>query len=345
MSEYDEVNSCAPVSIVFCAYNEAQVIEKKIQNLVEIISVDKNVEVLAFCDGSSDSTWELMEKYASKIKVFRSVERQGKSYGMNFLLEQAKGEVVVFTDANVLLDKGVPAVARSCLSDPGIGCACGALTYINETESPTAKAGSLYWKLEEAIKKYETEIGSTMGADGSIFAIKKRLFRTIPVDIIDDMFTSLSILIDGYRVVRCPQLKATEKMAVSTDDEFKRKIRIACRSFNCHRLLWKSIRKSFSTLNLYKYICHKLIRWFTAPILISAIFLGFVFSMLELGWEITSVILLCAIGLVSISWKLNLHILNIVLEIIVAFVATFAGVIMSLNGKKYSIWEIAKSSR
>src|SRR6185295_2273749 len=107
----------------------------------------------------------------------------------------------------------------------------------------TAETGSLYWRLEEAIKRLESETGSVMGADGSIFAIRRALHRPPPPDIIDDMYVSLAIACDGHRVVRAGDARAEEESVGRSGEEFRRKVRISCQAFNVHRLLWPRLKR------------------------------------------------------------------------------------------------------
>src|SRR5258708_32606825 len=106
------------------------------------------------------------------------------------------------------------------------------------------------------------ESGSMMGADGSVFAIRRSLHKPPPEHIIDDMYVSLMILCSGYRVIQASDALAYEESVVSAREEFRRKIRIACQAFNVHRLIWPQLRK-LDGITLYKYVSHKLIRWFT----------------------------------------------------------------------------------
>src|SRR3546814_2154807 len=103
---------------------------------------------------------------------------------MNTLVQAAEGDIVVFTDANVMVDPAALAALRRSFADPTVGCVCGQLVYTNPEEGATAAVGSFYWRLEERIKALESRSGSTMGADGSIFAVRRGLYRAVPPDII-----------------------------------------------------------------------------------------------------------------------------------------------------------------
>lgn len=331
------------VSIVFCCYNEEKSLTNKINNIRQLKKIRPDLEVLAYADGCSDKTVEILEGNKDVISYIASDKRSGKAHGMNTLLAKATGEIVIFTDANVILDESAPDIVSSYFKDKQVGCVCGHLKYVNE-DGATAYTGGLYWKLEEIIKKLESDTGSSMGADGSLFAIRKELFNNVPVDIIDDFYTSMSILCAGHRLLRADDFIAYEKSTTKSKDEFFRKIRISCRAFNCHRLLWKKISK-MSLLNIYKYVSHKLLRWFTIFFLaISGTLFLLLLQVSGYGYEGIA-LLVMAVTLLFLGNKFNIKLLSTISEIIIAFIATGAGVIQSLRGKRYQTWNIAQSSR
>jgi len=139
------------------------------------------------------------------------------------------------------------------------------------------------------------ESGSMMGADGSVFAIRRSLHNPPPEHIIDDMYVSLMILCNGYRVIQANDAFAYEESVVSAGEEFRRKIRIACQAFNVHRLIWPHLRR-LDGITLYKYVSHKLIRWFTIYFLaISA--LAFDAALIVAGHaRIAAALVICMAG-------------------------------------------------
>ena len=127
---------------------------------------------------------------------------------MNRLVAASESDLIVFTDANVLLANDALDRLTRHFEDDRVGCVCGNLIYINADDSVTAATGSLYWKLEQFIKRRESLFGSVMGADGSIFAIRRALHRPPPDHIIDDMFVSFQVLCAGYQVIQVGDVKA-----------------------------------------------------------------------------------------------------------------------------------------
>lgn len=340
-SDPDAVRS---VDLVFCAYNEERSIARKIESSLAIDARGRTMRLHVYSDGSGDRTAAIAAGYGERIDLVVSPERTGKSVGMNRLLARCQGEVVIFTDANVTLRPDALAAALPPFADPEVGCVIGQLVYVNPEDGSTAAVNSLYWRLEERIKQDEATIGSTMGADGSVFAIRRELFRTVPADIIDDMFTSLSILCDGYRIVRAPGLLAYEQAAKDRGEEYRRKIRIACRAFNCHRLLWPRLRR-LPPLQLYMYLCHKLLRWLTLLWLGLAGLLYLLFALssaapgLWLALPGLGLLLLLAARLARLRPAEQL------VDVLLAFQATALGVLASLRGERFQTWQPPASSR
>ncbi len=189
-------------AICVCAYNEERGIARKVENLLALRMREPGLEILVYVDGASDRTAEILREFASEIHLHIGTERHGKTYGMNILASKAQAPILIFTDANVLMDLNCVGDFRRYFADPEIGCVCGNLVYTNDGASATASSGSAYWRFEEAIKKLEMESGSMMGADGSVFAIRRGLHKPPPEHIIDDMYVSLMILCRGYRVIQ-----------------------------------------------------------------------------------------------------------------------------------------------
>jgi cellulose synthase/poly-beta-1,6-N-acetylglucosamine synthase-like glycosyltransferase len=337
-----------PTAIIFCAYNEEAVIDDKLRNCLALSDADPATRTFVYTDGCSDRTVEIARSYGDSIHLVEGKTRRGKSVGMNQLVERARGwgaELLLFTDANVMVDTGAVAALRQSFADPQVGCVSGHLDYINPGESATAMVGARYWSLDEKIKQLETASGSCIGADGSIFGIRTSLFREVPENIIDDFFTSMSVLCDGWKCIFNPQLIAWERSATVSSEEYTRKIRISCRAFNCHRLLWPRVRR-MSWLNIYKYVSHKLLRWFTvfwvAGFTLSAI-LGFISLRLNRSIMV-GLPALGVLGLVAVA-VLPGRPFSYFRNGFLAILATGIGVIKSLQGERFQTWSQATSTR
>jgi cellulose synthase/poly-beta-1,6-N-acetylglucosamine synthase-like glycosyltransferase len=333
--------SCA---ICVCAYNEERGIERKVKNLLALRAREPSLELLVYVDGAGDRTAQILQPYASQINLHIATERRGKTHGMNLLASKAQASILIFTDANVLMDLDCVGDFRRHFSDPEIGCVCGNLIYTNGGTSATASSGSAYWRFEEVIKKLEMESGSMIGADGSIFAIRRSLHVAPPDHIIDDMYVSLMILCGGHRVIQASDALAYEESVVSAREEFNRKIRIACQAFNVHRLLWPRLRK-LDGITIYKYVSHKLVRWFTIYLLAMAVVAFEVALILAAHPRIAVALMVGGAVALLLGCISSVKPFAQITGIVAAFAGTGLGVWRSIRGERYQTWTPAASIR
>ena len=331
-------------AVCVCAYNEASVIEAKVLNLLALRRREPTLQILVYVDAASNGTAEIVRRYESQLELVVSPRRNGKTHGMNLLSARARADILVFTDANVMLDMNCLEDLRRHFSDGSVGCVCGNLTYTNENASATAATGSAYWRFEEALKRLESATGSMMGADGSIFAVRRSLRHAPPDHLIDDMYVSLMVLVDGYRVVQAADVRAYEASATDAREEFGRKVRIACQAFNVHRLLWPRLRR-LDALTRYKYVSHKLIRWLSIYFLALAA-LGFFAALLSAGHAAVAgmfgalLVLGAALGYFG-AVRPFAQIVNLLL----ALAGAGLGVWRSVRGERFQTWTPANSVR
>lgn len=341
---FPTVQSSLPsFAICVCAYNEERTIAEKARNMIAVADAVPRCELFIYVDGASDRTLERLEPFRDRIKVVAAEVRRGKSHGMNMLVDRCTAEIVVFTDANVELDNNVLPELAPWFSDPSVGCVCGHLVYSNPDESAMSSSGSLYWRIEEAIKQLESDAYSVVGADGSLFAIRRSAHHVVPDDIIDDFYVSMKILIDGMRVVRAPNALAFEKSATSTYDEFRRKIRIACQAFNVHRLIWPQIWPK--PVLAYCYVSHRLLKWVIGyNLLLAGLF--FLLAMLAVFPPtpvLAALVLAAAAFAVLVMMKFGPALK--ILAMLLSFAGTAWGVWRSVRGDKFQTWTPTPSAR
>ncbi len=331
-------------AILMCAYNEQDVIERKVLNLLALREREPGLEILVYVDGSSDRTVDILRPYKDRLTLLGSRERRGKTHGMNLMASRANASVLVFTDANVMIDDSALINLRRHFADPSIGCVCGTFDVTNPDASATANTGSLYLRFDHWVRAAESRLGSVMGAHGGLFAIRRSLHRPPPRDIIDDMFVSLSILCDGYRVVQADDVVGYEAAATTLQDEFRRKVRIACQAWNVHRLLWPRLRR-MSALNLYQYLSHKPMRWLSGVFLAAGVCCVFAAAVLA-GHGLWATLVLAAIAAALLAGKrFTLWPLSQIAVFIVALAANAFGGWRSLRGERYQTWNPATSIR
>jgi cellulose synthase/poly-beta-1,6-N-acetylglucosamine synthase-like glycosyltransferase len=337
-------DSAPTFAICMCAYNEERVIEAKLRNLLALREREPGLAIHIYVDAASDRTSEILRRHAHEIDLYVATERHGKTHGMNLLSARANADVLVFTDANVMLDLDCIRDLRAHFADGQIGCVCGNLNYTNGGVSVTASSGSLYWRFEEALKRLETATGSMMGADGSIFAIRRSLRQTPPDHIIDDMYVSLMTVVQGYRLVQASDVRAYEESVTHAGEEFSRKVRIACQAFNVHRLLWPRLCK-LDLLTRYKYLSHKFLRWLSIYFLAAGA-LAFEAGLLAAG-QAAAAVAAFALGalvlLLGARWSVKPFVQ--IVDLLSALAGAGLGVWRSLRGERFQTWTPAASIR
>nr|WP_292774466.1 glycosyltransferase [Mesorhizobium sp.] len=330
-------------AICVCAYNEERTIADKARNMIAVAATVPQCELFIYVDGAGDRTLEKLAPFRDRINVVAADIRRGKSHGMNVLVERCSADIVVFTDANVELERNALVEIAPWFGDPEVGCVCGHLVYSNPDESAMASSGSLYWRVEEAIKQLESDAYSVVGADGSLFAIRRSAHHVVPDDIIDDFYVSMMIVADGMRVVRAPKALAFEKSATSTYDEFRRKIRIACQAFNVHRLIWPRIWRKPALA--YCYVSHRLLKWLIGyNLLLAGVFLLLALvTVFPAGTVLLGVALLLAAFAILLA--LGFGPAQKTLAMLLSFAGTSWGVWRSVRGDRFQTWTPTPSAR
>lgn len=328
-------------SLLFCAYNEAASLPDKIANLRQLKVRYPGLEILAFDDGSSDGTGDLLAQANDILTLVQGPGRNGKAHGMKLLAARASGEVLIFTDANVLLDEEAIANLLAYYADPQVGGVLGSLHYGGTESSASAAVGGLYWRIEEGLKDRESRSGNVMGADGSIFSVRRALYPDFPDSVLDDLTVSMSVVFAGKRLIKAKDVIAREMMVTKREDEYRRKVRIAARSWHTHLHLRPRLVR-MAPLDRFKYASRKIVRWFGGLwIAIGAI------AALILAWRIApfAAIALVAAGFVLLMAGLMARRgpIAAIVDMLLAYLATLKGIILAMRGRSFTVWTPAKS--
>ncbi len=328
-------------ALLFCAYDEAAALPAKIANLRALKARHPALDILAYDDGSSDGTAALLAEASDVLTLVRGPGRTGKAHGMKRLAALAKSDILIFTDANVLLAEDAIDRLLPYYADPQVGGVLGSLRYSGGEGSASASVGGLYWRLEEHLKDLESRTGSVMGADGSIFSVRRALYPDFPDDVLDDLTVSMAAPFAGRRLVKARDVLAHERLVTERRDEYRRKLRIAARAWHTHRHLRPGLRR-MGRLDRFKYGSRKLVRWFGG--LWLALGGG---ALLALAWRSTpfAAMAFFLLGLVLLMAGLQMRRgpLAALVDLLLAYVATLRGILLAMRGRTFATWTPAKS--
>lgn len=250
------------VTIVIAAFNEAAHIAQTIQNKLELDYPKELLEIIVVSDGSTDGTDEIVRGFAVRgVKLIRQEPRQGKTAGLNLALAQASGEIVAFSDANSMYDKDVLRRITANFADPQVGYVTGKMVYTDPDGSVVGDGCSAYMRYENALRALETKIGSVVGVDGGVDAVRRSLYQPMRADQLPDFVLPLRVVAAGARVVYEPSALLKENTLNRASDEFRMRVRVALRAFWA---LWDS-RKLLAPLPnalfAFQLWSHKVLRY------------------------------------------------------------------------------------
>lgn len=261
------------ITLIICAYNEASVVNEKMQNCTELDYPSSKLHILWVTDGTTDNTNDLLYKYKEEHKdilldVLFSPQRRGKTAALNHGMKNITTDLVAFTDANTMLSPASMRVIAQAFTDQHVGCVSGEkrVTAANANDT-TGKSEGLYWRYESTLKKLDSELCSTMGAAGELFAIRTALFEDMPTDtLLDDFILSMRIVQKGFRIAYTDTAYAIEHGSVNLNEESKRKQRIAAGGLQSIWRLRSLLIPYPQPLITFQYISHRVLRWSITPI-------------------------------------------------------------------------------
>ncbi|MEC8839723.1 MAG: glycosyltransferase family 2 protein [Candidatus Neomarinimicrobiota bacterium] len=312
------------ITLIICAYNEEKNILNKFKNVEDLEYPMEKMQVILSDDGSDDRTVEIAKSF-NFVNVL-SLDRSGKTSAQNEAVKIAENDILVFSDANSIYHpNAIKKLARN-FADKRVGVVCGELRYHEE------KSGeSIYWNYEIAIKKGESRNGWLIGANGSIYAVRRESYVPLPKDAISDHLEPIKVYGNGLDIIY-------ESEAIAIEDApknvFLRKRRIILRSLISMKYILNELNP-FRKRSIYiPYVSHKLIRWFT-PIFLLLIFLS---SGLLIDYS--------NMYLYMFYSQIFFYFLGLTISPIRYFlkmnIASFLAIIDWLKGKKQDTWEVIR---
>ena len=258
------------VTVLMAAHDEADVIERTLQNLAELDYPREKLEILVGSDGSTDGTAALVRGWSERgVRVLDFSERRGKMSVISDCAAEARGDILVLTDANTLIRPDAVRNLVRHFGDPSVGAVCGELRLVSADGKPAEEG--LYWRYEVTLKILENRLNAVLGANGAIYALRRPLFPSLPRDLItDDFVIPMTVRAAGYRVVYDPEAVAMEEAPGSVSSEFRRRVRIGAGN-------WQALARCASLLLpwrgfvSYAFWSHKVLRWATPFLLIAAL--------------------------------------------------------------------------
>jgi biofilm PGA synthesis N-glycosyltransferase PgaC len=267
-------NDLPSVTLVIAAYNEKDILDEKIQNSLGIDYPAGKLKIIIITDGSSDGSQRVVEEYPSLLLLHQH-ERKGKLAAITRAMNFVDTPIVVFTDANSLLNSSCIRMIIPHYNNPLTGGVAGEKKIRDRPGvSAVGEAEGLYWKYESLMKRLDAAFYTVVGAAGELFSLRTELFRKLPDSIIlDDFLLSMQVCLQGYKIEYEPGAYAVESPSVSLAEEEKRKVRISAGAYQSVPYLKECLNVFRKPLLSFQYISRRLLRWVICPPLLVTFFI------------------------------------------------------------------------
>jgi len=338
-----------PVTLVISAYNEVAVIGAKLRNSLALDYSPDRLQVLVVSDASSDGTDEaVMAVGDPRVELLRMPERGGKTAGLNAAVRRARGEIIVFSDANAIYDRLAIRYLVRNFADPEVGAVTGESRYQIAEQDASTEAENQYWNYELWVKRQESRLGSLVGGDGAIYAVRRALYTELGASDLSDFVNPLQVVAQGFRNVYETEAFSNEGGAEGFGAEFRRKVRIVNRA-------WRATLKLRSLLNPFRYgvfalqfLSHKVLRWFVPMFLLALLAAnlwlargGAPFYSVTLAAQLLFYAT-ALLGLLLDRLGRSVWLLNVPYYFCAVNIASLMGIGQALAGRTYTTWSSSR---
>lgn len=328
------------ISVIISVFNEEGVIREKLENTLMLLYPAELLEIIIVSDGSTDRTNQIVTSFADpRIKLAAFSERKGKTACLNQVIPDAKGEILVFTDANSMFPVDALLNFSRNFACEEIGLVTGWTKY--RKPGGEEESVGLYARLEMITKKAESLISSCVGADGAVFAIRKNLYLPLRDDDINDFVIPLNVIGQGKRVVLDQEVYCIEQPSDNESKEFRRQVRITNRTLG-------AIRRNARYLNPCAYgsfafflLSHKIVRF-----LVPFSFLGSLLTLLFLaagsavytGLAVAQILFIC-LGIAAMFRRFDGRLPRLFSVFLLTLFAQLVGWLRWSTGKSDVMWK------
>jgi biofilm PGA synthesis N-glycosyltransferase PgaC len=332
------------VTMLVAAYNEEDCIAGKIENTLALDYPGDQLDLLIVTDGSTDRTNEIVASYADRgVRLLYEPQRGGKVGALLRGFPQARGEIVVFSDANAFFQPDTLHKLVRHFADPEVAGASGVKRMLCEGESAAGQGEGLYWRYESYLKACDSAVSSVMGVPGEIWAVRREAYiPPEPNTILDDFVSSLRLVQAGWRVVFDPEAVATEEASPSLRAEWARRARNAAGGWQAFFQLPGMLRHPCKLIT-WQYLSHRMLRWMVTPELFILLLLANAGLLAAPFYRLTLLLQLLFYLAAGLGWILSARGKRVRLLVLPFYVcllnaAALAGGWRFLRGKQSVAW-------
>ncbi len=337
---------CLPsVSIIIPNYNEEKRIAAKLDNTLRLDYPRELLEIIVTSDCSTDGSDEIVASYADRgVKSVRLQQRQGKHRAQGRALEIAEGEIIVFTDVNILLPEDSIKIIVGNFADPAVGCVSSMDKIMAEDD--TVNTEGIYIRYDMFLRRRESAVGSTTGMSGSFYATRRSLCDNWLADMSNDFYMPLLAVMRGRRAILDINVVGNYRLVGTYREELIRKVRTIVHGLQVLFHFKKILNPLRYGVFAIQVISHKLCRWLVPfsliAVLISNIFLldrGLWYQLMLAGQ-----VVIYMLALIGYCWPggKNLILIRVAYYFVMVNLSIIIAWYKYLTGQMYTTWEPSK---
>ena len=333
------------VSLIITAYNEERDLAAKLENTLALDYPHELLEIIVASDCSNDRTDAIAREFARRgVRLHRQPERLGKTAAQNAAVEQAHGEILLFSDATSLYQPDVVRTIMPSFADPEVGCVAGRLEYVDGSGSRVGQGARSYWSYETFLKRHESRVGSLIGVSGCLYAVRHSAYIPLYHEACSDFIIATKMVEQGLRAVYEPNAVCTEYTNRQSDKELKMRVRIIAQTFTDlwhHRSLLNPVRGGFYGVQL---LSHKVMRYLVPFFLMGLFASSAILATSSLIFRLIFAAQIVCYACPAIAWALDRvgirsRVLAFPQYFMLTNLASLIGCYKFLRGQRYASWE------
>ncbi|TLZ44712.1 MAG: glycosyltransferase family 2 protein [Gammaproteobacteria bacterium] len=332
------------VSIIIAARNEAKSIRATLENKLQLHYPAGRVQIIVVSDASTDGTDAIVREYEpAGVLLLRQEPRRGKTAALNLAAAHATGRIFVFADANSMYAADALRMLTRNFADPSVGYVTGRLVYGAAAGSSAGIGCRAYMRYEDLLRRSETSLGSIVGVNGGIDAVRRELLVRMHDDQLPDFVLPLQVVKQGYRVVYEPEALLYEDTLTTSSAEYRMRVRVALRAWwalSDMRALLNVRRHGLFAMQLFS---HKVLRYAACaavPVVYAAALgasgAGLIY---DVAVALGSAFLLCAAaGFAADRAGVAAPVVSLPYYFMVINAASADALLKFLRGRKQAVW-------
>jgi cellulose synthase/poly-beta-1,6-N-acetylglucosamine synthase-like glycosyltransferase len=337
-------------SVIITAYNEERDLAAKLENTLALDYPRELLEIIVASDCSTDSTDEIVRAFADRGgRLVRQPQRLGKTAAQNTAVAEARGEIILFSDATSLYERDVLRVMMPSFADRTVGCVAGRLIYVDPAKSRVGRGARSYWSYETFLKRHESRVCSLIGASGCLYAVRRSAYVVLYPEACSDFIIATKMVEQNLRAVYEPAAVCTEETNRQTGKELKMRVRVIAQTFTDlwrQRAMMNPSRSGFYAVQL---LSHKVMRYAVPYFLIAILATSGILASYSMLFALVFLSQVgCYLGALS-SWMLeragvHSRMLALPQYFVLSNLAALIACYRFLRGERYAHWETNRES-